>query len=197
MEAVTRLIASNDEIERNPSDYATSSKEGVSIDELAKLRMWHLQSQSNIIMRQTLMADAKAATVLALIGLVATRILLSGDLAAGGALTMLMFANKAAVLCLCLYVIMPRFPRDADWAKMRSHERFSWAALANPELQTYDFGEFAARSDASQMFRSIGRANHGMARVLLTKFKLLRTVFLLAIVDVVLTMAFFMGTGLG
>ena len=80
---------------------------------------------------------------------------------------------------------------------MRSRERFSWAALANPELQTYDFGEFAARSDASQMLRSIGRANHGMARVLLTKFKLLRTVFLLAILDVILTMAFFMGTGLG
>lgn len=178
MEPVVRHFASNDEIEGIPTEYAIASTEGVSPDELAKLRMWHLQSQPSVIARQTLIADAKAATVLALIGLVTTQILLGGNLAAAGTLSFVMFANIAVVLCLCRYVIMPRYRREEDWAKMRSRERFSWAALANPALGDYDYGGFAARPDASQMFRSVGKAN---VRGLLVEFKLLRTVLLLAI----------------
>lgn len=194
VEAVAQLYPVSDEIEHHSPGYAIQSQEGVSSDELAKIRLWHLQAQSSNIMRQTLMADAKAATVLALIGLVATKVLLSADLSTVGPLVVMMFLNKAAVLCLCLYVIMPRFPRDEDWTRMRCGERYSWAALANPKLGAYDYGEFACNADASQMFRSLGRANHGAARVLLVKFRLLRTVFLLAIVDVALTMAFFVGS---
>lgn len=192
-DAVARLVASNDEIEARAPGYAICSEEGVSGDELAKIRLWHLQAQSATIMRQTLMADAKAATVLALIGLVATKVLLSADLGGAGVFNVAMFVNKAAVLCLCLYVIMPRFPREEEWAQMRGRERYSWAALANPRLGSYDYGEFACQADASQMFRSIARANQGAARVLLTKFRLLRVVFALAILDVVMTMTFFMG----
>ena len=182
-----------DDIEHRAAAYAVQSEEGISGDELAKLRLWHLQAQSATIMRNTLMADAKAATVLALIGLVATKVLLGLDMDNAGVFTAAMFANKALVLCLCLWVIMPRLPRDAGWAALRQTERFSWTALANPQLTGYDYGGFAAGADASQLFRSLGRANQGAARVLLIKFKYLRLVFLLAIGDVVLTTIYLAG----
>ncbi len=211
-EAITRLVlpgsgiangcgaddgrgsGSREEIDCRPAGYAVASEEGISNDELAKIRLWHLQTQSATILRQTLMADAKAATVLALIGLVATKVLMGLDLSAAGSFTILMFTNKAVVLCLCLYVIIPRFPREEDWTCLRRFERFSWAALSNPQLGSYDYGQFAAQADASQIFRSVGRANQGAARVLMAKFRLLRVVFLLAIADVLLTMIYLAGT---
>ncbi|MEM7189447.1 MAG: hypothetical protein AAF439_07535 [Pseudomonadota bacterium] len=180
----------------NEPDAIVGRHEGVSPDEVAKLRLWHLQAQSQNIMRQTILADTKAATLLALIGLVATRVALQVEPANFGALELLLFTNKAVVLCLCLHVIMPRFPRRADWSRITGFERYSWTGLANPMEPDCDYGAFASAAAPSQMFTSIARANQGAAKVLRFKFKWLRIAFLLAIADVVLTLTYFSGGGI-
>lgn len=194
--SITTLSTFSPELSDMPPECRVQSREGVSADELAKIRLWHLQAQSANVMRQTIMADTKAATLLALIGLVATK--LAVDLSASnvGMAEVLLFANKAAVLCLCLMVIMPRFPSNRDWEAMLNRERYSWAGLANPKLPDYDHGTFARDADASEMFTSIARANQGAAKVLVYKFKYLRAAFVLAIFDVILTVGYFVGSGM-
>ena len=190
------LAAVPEELAGIPPDCTVDAREGVSADEVAKIRLWHLQAQSQNIMRQTVLADTKAATLLALIGLVATKVAIELPETGIGLFAVLLFANKAAVLCLCLHVIMPRFPAKTDWPRIRQYERYSWAGLANPTDDQYDYGSFARDAKPSHIFTSIARANQGAARVLLFKFKWLRLAFLLAIVDVVLTLGYFFGGGL-
>ncbi|MEM1162234.1 MAG: hypothetical protein AAGJ28_14960, partial [Pseudomonadota bacterium] len=144
-----------------PDDCVVGRHEGVSPDEVAKLRLWHLQAQSQNIMRQTVLADTKAATLLALIGLVATKVAIEVSAVSFGPLELALFANKATVLCLCLHVIMPRFPRRADWERIRQFEHYSWTGLANPTNPDDDYGAFAREAAPSQMFTSIARANQG------------------------------------
>ena len=162
-------------------------------DELAKIRLWHLLAQSQLIVRQTIFADTKAATLLALIGLIATRVAIDLTPDQIGPLVVLVFVVKAAVLSLCLAVIMPRLPGREKWAELSRDERFSWTALSNPYLDPVDYGPFGAGSSSAQICTSIARSNQDAACVLRTKFQLLRWAFVLAIVDVVMTISVFLG----
>ena len=162
-------------------------------DELAKIRLWHLLAQSQLIVRQTIFADTKAATLLALIGLIATRVAIDLTPEQIVPLVVLVFVNKAMVLSLCLAVIMPRLPSREKWAELSRDEKFSWTALSNPYVEPVDYGTFGAHAGSAQICTSIARSNQDAAGVLRTKFQLLRWAFVLAIVDVVMTIFVFLG----
>ncbi|MEO1000958.1 MAG: hypothetical protein AAFW69_10225 [Pseudomonadota bacterium] len=166
------------------------STEGLQEEELAKIRLWHVLAQSETIIRQTQFADTKAATLLALIGIVATRV--AFEIVQASAVEIAVFAVKAAVLSACLIVIMPRVPSRERHRHLFGRERFSWAALAAPGVSDTAYADFAPRAEASEIVASIAMANRDAARILRRKFRWLRVAFALAIADVVLTIAFFL-----
>lgn len=179
-----------------PSLAEAATRSTISADEIAKIRLWHLLAQAQQIFRQTMFADTKAATLLALAGLIAARVAVSVPADRVDAFIALVFLNKAAVLIACLAVIMPRYPNREGWAALAGRERFSWAALANPMADDGDYGAFGKGAEADEICASIARANADSAKVLARKFRRLRFAFQLAILDVVLTIGVFLARGL-
>ena len=169
----------------------------VSNDEIAKIRLWHLLAQAQQIFRQTIFADTKAATLLALVGLIAARVAVSIPEGGFNAFVAVVFVNKAIVLSVCLLVIMPRYPRPEIRDALTSREQFSWASLANPIGEPFDYGAVGAGAEADEICRSVARANQDAAFVLQRKFRVLRIAFLFAIADVFLTIGVYIQHSLG
>ena len=174
-----------------------AGKPVVSHDELAKIRLWHLIAQAQQIFRQTIFADTKAATLLALIGIIAARVAISIPEGGFNGYMAVVFINKAAVLSVCLMVIMPRYPRDDVRDALTRREQFSWASLSNPHDPPLDFGAIGAEADADDICISMARANQDSAFVLQRKFRALRIAFQLAILDVFLTIGVYLQHSLG
>ena len=99
-----------DEIDSLSLDRNLASQEGISTDQMTRVRLAYLQGQNSTLVQQTQFADAKAGALLAMIGLIATR----GPGAAfdpkqvtaeGLALVLL----HASGLLACLIVLIPRY----------------------------------------------------------------------------------------
>jgi hypothetical protein len=163
------------------------SRENVSLDYVSQFRVQFLVAQNQGLLRQTQFADTKAGTLLALVGLVATSLAARFDPNAVGADDVALFGLKALVLCLCLMVLMPRFPSGALRRSQARRELFSWVALSSPDVSPERYAAFARSAQASELVVSAAYNNAVIARILLRKFLFLRAAFLAAILDVILT----------
>ena len=172
--------------------------EGLDANHASRLRMQFLSTQHASLVTQTQFADAKAAALMTLMGLVAlngpVRIAATGphDLNAVGIFMLMM-----AAIGFAMFSIIPRYP-DAKLNKMiKRRDRFSWPALVAQGYEPLDHAEFMRHSEASQLIMSIAQTNGAMARVLQSKFRFLRTAFLLAALDLLLIVVYVMGVRIG
>lgn len=163
------------------------SRENVSLDYVSQFRIQFLTAQNQGLLRQTQFADTKAGTLLALVGLVTTSLAARLDPAAISVEEAVLFGVKALVLCLCLMVLLPRFPSVALRRSQARRELFSWVALSSPDVTPQSFAAFARTAQASELVVSAAYNNAVIARILLRKFLFLRAAFLMAILDVVIT----------
>lgn len=167
-------------------DVDIGSREQVSRDQAARIRIQFLCEQCAILARQTHFADTKAAALLALAGVVGARVTMEAEAITLTALEGGMLALTAAVLLLCLLVLMPRYPGARLQAAIADRERFSWVSLSAPGQGPDAYAEFARSAEISQIIVSIARTNAAMAQVLHRKFRRLRLAFQLALADIAL-----------
>lgn len=168
------------------------SREGVSTDDVARIRAQVLVEQGAVLVRQTQFADAKATAVLAFSGLVASRVALDLDVARLGAAEVALIGLKATVVVFCLLALMPRYPRGATRRTLAELERTSWVALSAPGFSADDYARFMRGAQVSQLVTSMARSNHALARLLSRKFRYLRGAFLLAMADVAATLVYYL-----
>lgn len=172
-------------LEDLPLDSDITSREGVSLDYIARVRVAYLLGQNSAMVTQTQFADAKAGALLAFVGLLATR--------GPGAVTdftvitienIFQVGLHAAAIVCCLIVLYPRYANKEIRQKMMSTERFSWPALASGNYSAEEFVDFMRGAQLSPMLASIARSNHALAGILMRKFAWLRAAFAVAVIDV-------------
>ncbi|MEM9045034.1 MAG: hypothetical protein AAGC81_10075 [Pseudomonadota bacterium] len=159
---------------------STESQEGVDLSHMARTRVQYLAAQSGTLVTQTQFADAKAAALMTLSGLLLFRgpAGLTEDLATAPLLLFALALNAACVIA-CIWTLIPRVRPQGRAPELYGVERFSWVALSDGVANEEDFPEFMRTAQVSQLILSQARANQAVAKVLKQKFKVLRGAFLL------------------
>lgn len=170
-----------------PLDRDISSREGVSLDYMARVRIAYLMGQNQAMVTQTQFANAKAGALLAFVGLIATRgpgAVVEMDAMTPG-MAGLLGLHGLALIC-CIVVLYPRYASHDMRRRMARQERFSWPALSARDYLAEDFAAFMRGAQLSHLVTSVARSNHALAAILLQKFRWLRAAFALAVIDVAL-----------
>lgn len=177
---------------------AIASSEGVSLDYIMRARLQFLAAQHTSQITQTQFADAKAATLMTLFGIVAARLAIGWpDLPEARMVASALLLMKGAVLICCLLVISPRIPRRGAGEALLRVDRFSWPALASDDVDGDSYAAFMRGSQSSDLISSMARSNVHTARILRWKFRMLRAAFAIAVIDaVVMTAALGAGVAL-
>lgn len=167
-----------------PADGLAGS-EGLDVNYASRIRIHYLLGQNHAMVTQMQFADAKAAALMTLMGLVALRGPVDiAEIGPGDPLGMATLVLNACCLAACIWAIIPRYP-GAGLRQWLSHrDRFSWPALTSPDYGALDYAEFMRTSDISQLVMSVAQSNSAMAGILLKKFLTLRVAFFLAIANV-------------
>ncbi len=174
-------------------DLEIGSNEGVSRDHAARIRMQYLLDQTALFSQQTQFADTKATAVLALAGVVGARAAVSFDLARLGPIEYALLALTALALALCLFVLIPRYPPEADRRALLQLERYSWVSLSAPGYSAEEYARFVRSAEIAQLISSAATVNIAMARILAMKFRYLRAAFVVAIADVAAAALYLLG----
>jgi hypothetical protein len=182
------------DIESVPADLRIAGTEGLDANHASRLRMQFLVSQHGSLVTQTQFADAKAAALMTLMGLVA----LNGPVRIGSSGppqldAVAIFVMMVLAIGFAIWAIIPRFP-DTELSRfIMRRDRFSWPALACEDYDPVQHAAFMRTAEASQLVMSIAHSNAAMARVLRRKFVALRIAFVLAGVDLALIVLHVLG----
>lgn len=181
----TKKVSLEDfDIETIGLDKAIEGREGLDVNHASRLRMQFLTAQHASLVTQIQFADAKAAALMTLMGLIA----LNGPVKIAQTrpddyLAIAVFFLMMATIGLAMTSIIPRYPDRALNKIIKRHERFSWPALVAQGYSPLDHAMFIRRAEASQLLMSLAQTNGNMARVLRSKFRGLRLAFLLGALD--------------
>lgn len=125
---------------------------------------------------QSQFADAKAAAILALLGLLALRGPI--DVTTGVGVYKWVWLSYLGLTVLsvafCLLAIIPRYPNKKARNRAAEVDLWSWPSLASDRLDKMDYGLYMQTSEVSHLVYSIAQANRTIAKILLVKFKMLR-----------------------
>ena len=173
-----------DDLEHLAFDVDIGSAEGLSVDQMTRSRLQFLLGQSAQINRQTQFADAKAGTLLAIVGVLA---LIVADRQTGVHIYLLAACAlmTVAVVAICLFALMPRVPSQKTASDIRDSDLFSWPALSSQNFDGAQYADVMRTSNASILVMSIARSNVVTARVLRAKYTLLRYALGLALIDLI------------
>lgn len=182
------------DIETLSLDDPIQGNEGLDVNHASRLRMQFLASQHASLVTQVQFADAKAAALMTLMGLVALNGPVKVSEASGQNIAAIgIFILMMVAIGFAMASIIPRYP-DAKLNKLiKRRDRFSWPALVAQGYEPLDHAEFMRQAEASQLIMSIAQTNGAMARVLRSKFRMLRLAFLLAALDLVLIVTYVLG----
>jgi hypothetical protein len=177
-----------------PVDLPIAGSEGLDVSQVSRLRMHFLVSQQASLVAQTQFADAKAAALMALLGIVA----LNGPVKLGGAgppqiEAVAIFVTMFVAIGFAIWALIPRFPNAGRARAMGRCDRFSWPSLASRSYDPVEHAVFMRTAEASQLVMSLAHSNATMARVLRRKFVSLRIAFLLASADLALILLHVVG----
>lgn len=161
-----------------------SGSEGVDPNHASRIRIQTLLMQHNSLVQQTQFADAKAAGLMTVIGLLALNGPVPMDDMMKGE-TISMAAGIVAALCIlfCIFTIFPRYPRRKIRKNLSETDRFSWPSLTSPDFNAESYSEYMHTAEVSQIVHSIAHSNSAVAHILLRKFLMMRIAFLLGAVD--------------
>jgi len=165
-------------------DVDIGSKEGLSVDQMTRSRLQFLLGQNTNIVRQTQMADAKAGTLLAIVG-VLTLIVADRQLGVHPQVMALHFAVTLVIVATCLLALFPRVPGARDLQDAARTDFFSWPVLGADEVEPERFAALMRTSNASQLVMWTATSNVRIARVLRRKYRYLRLALLVAFIDLV------------
>ena len=165
--------------------------EGMDVNHAARLKMQFLTAQHASMITQTQFADAKAAALMTVMGLVA----LNGpvkmaDAGADDLFAVGIFAILILTIVIAMTALIPRYPDKDLSEKIKRGERFSWPALVAQGYEPLAHAQFVHGAEASQLLLSVGQTNGNMARLLKRKFRNLRIAFILGALDLVLIVAY-------
>jgi hypothetical protein len=167
--------------------------ENHNINYVSRIRTQYLFSQAQSLVAQSQFADAKAASVIGLMGLIALR----GPITPfDETLTYYSVVYLTCAACSVLFAMMaifPRYPGRKLRDQMEEYDRWSWPALASPSLSPAEYSAFMQTSEVSQLVHSVALSNAFVSRILLSKFKMLRFAFIFALTQLVL-LAFHLAT---
>ncbi len=162
-------------------------REGLDGNYLTRTRSQYLYAQHQALLTQTQFADAKAAVLITLVGLLAFR----GPVQPNGVGLTVFSAIYLGVMALCVIcafiAVFPRYPGKSVRQKLSDTDRWSWPALSGDGISAEEFARFMHTSEASQLVHSVSLSNAAISRILLAKFRMLRIAFLLAIVILLMT----------
>lgn len=172
------------DLENLSLDLDIGSSEGLSVDQMTRSRLQFLLGQSANIIRQMQFADAKAGTLLAIVGVLA--LIVADRQADVHAYFLIAYSLvTVAVVAICLIALLPRVPAKKQAQEMRHTDLFSWPALSSDGHDGAHYADLMRTSDASQLVMSIARSNVAIARVLRIKYNLLRCALALALIDLI------------
>lgn len=164
------------------------SAEGLSVDQLTRSRIQFLLGQNSNIVRQSQFADAKAGTLLAIVG-VLTLIVANQQTEMNTYLVATHFLVTIGIVAVCLVAILPRVPSRKDAAAMPKTDLFSWPSLSGEGFDAASYASVMRTSEASQLVMSLAKSNVAKARILNRKYSLLRRALFLAFVDLIALLA--------
>ena len=174
-------------------DVDIGSREDISLDYVARIRVHYLMAQHTSLLRQVQSANTRAGALIALMALIATRLTLDAQAGAVVGPAGALIALKAVVLVGCLMVVLPYYPGRRAQRRVATMERFSWIALSSPSMTADDYADFARTAEVSQMAVSTAHANAALARSLAGKLRWLRASMIAAMGDVALTAVIYAG----
>lgn len=156
--------------------------EGLSANYISRIRTQYLFSQHQALITQVQFADAKAIALVTLMGFT----LLRGPapftaVELADPVHLIFLAVGAAAMLFCLLAVVPRYPPRNVRLDMAGRDRWSWPALASDPDQGAEFARFMKTAEVSQLVQSVALSNAAVSRILIAKYAMLRTGFLLAI----------------
>jgi len=156
--------------------------EGLDANYVTRTRTQYLYAQHQALVTQTQFADAKAAVLITLVGLVAFR----GPVAIGNGqldmFTIIYLVTIALSVLFAFIAVFPRYPSSTARRAMAEQDRWSWPALAAETLSPDEFSHFMQTSEASQLVHSVSLSNSAVSAILLAKFRMLRIAFILGLI---------------
>ncbi|MEM9378026.1 MAG: Pycsar system effector family protein [Pseudomonadota bacterium] len=160
------------------------SSEGLSVDQMTRSRLQFLLGQNAYIIGQMQFADAKAGTLLAIVGVLAI-IVAERQTETNVWFFAAFILIAVCVVAICLMALLPRVPKKNHAIDLRKTDLFSWPALSSHGLEATDFAATMRTSNASLLVMSIATSNVSLARILRRKYGLLRSALVLALVNLV------------
>jgi hypothetical protein len=197
-DAFDRPEAGSFDLDALPLDRPVEGREGLDANHASRMRMQFLVGQHASLVSQTQFADAKAAALMTLMGLVA----LNGPVQVGeagrpGLDALFIFVLMMVAIAFAIFSIVPRFPDAGICRLINRRDRFSWPALVSRDYEPLAHAEFMRTAEASQLIMSVAQSNGAMARVLHRKFRYLRIAFILGAIDLALIVLYVVGIRLG
>lgn len=151
-----------------------------------RARVHFLVAQNNALIVQTQFADAKAAALMALMGIIALRGPVPLNPGPEDPLGLAMAAMIVVSVLACFWAVIPRYPGAKMRRRLLSVERFSWPALASDDCTGAAHGAFAREGAFGEIIGALAHANVSHAQVLLKKFRAMRVAFVAAMAAVAL-----------
>lgn len=181
-----------------PLDRALEGLEGLDANHASRMRMQFLVGQHTSLITQTQFADAKAAALMTLMGLVA----LNGPMkirpdGPPEIDALAIFVLMIVSIGFAIFAIVPRFPDRGLCRQISRRDRFSWPALVSPDYDPEAHAAFMRTAEASQLVMSVAESNGAVARVLHRKFRYLRIAFILGAADLALIVLYVAGLRIG
>lgn len=162
-------------LDREALEDAHTTLEGVKMGDLLRCRIQYLAAQNRSLNLQAQVSDAKAATLLTVIGLLMVNGPFAADYRDTGDLVALAVLILSA-LCFgsCIYALVPRFPDSKTRNLIAVRDRFSWPGLASDRLDAEAYAQFVRDSQATHLLLSMARSNGALSKIILKKYMAVR-----------------------
>jgi hypothetical protein len=171
-------------------DKDLAGAEGLDANNISRVRIHYLVAQHHAALQQVQFADAKAAAVMTLIGLLALRGPIDLSVIDAGPFPVAFAVMCATAVFCCIIAVFPRYPNKRISTKISRSEHWSWPALSKMEESSDDYADYMQTSEVSELVHSISLSNVILARVLRQKFMFLRLAFLSSGASVLLIFAY-------
>lgn len=159
--------------------------ERVDVGDSIRARMHFLVAQNAALNVQTQFADAKAAALMTLMGILALRGPIPISTVGTDPIGLAAIGLSVVSIICCLWAVVPRFsflrPRITD---ERQTDHFSWTALSARGYDDVMHAAFVQDGSFPELIRALSACNVGSARVLRKKFAAMRLAFLTALAAV-------------
>lgn len=182
-------MQANSSLETIDLTHPVASREGIPPEYLAREQILFLSAQDRSLVQQTQFADAKAAALMTLMGLLVLRNPPAHSTTEiGAALEFVVLCATGLCLGACLWAVIPRYPNPAIRRAIARQDVYSWPGLTSDQFERDDYVKFMRASEHAHLVTSMARSNSAMSRILLRKFQLIRFAFLCGMVALVLIM---------